>query len=132
MFPKLFQGFQRQCIRGFSKSIHTQMCIASLFHERNKINDQWRKKIDEWNDDEDEQRRAFQEEEEGERKRKNSNSHPEKRERATQQRQLKCDITGKIKEIGSVDCNCKRMCTVKKSETYLIHYEGGCGIIPRK
>ena len=131
MFPKLFQGLPSQCIQGFSKSIHTQMCIASLFEQRNKVNNEWRKKVDEWNDDEDEQRRAFHEEEKEE-KRKNSNSHPEKRERATQQRQLKCDITGKTKEIGSVDCNCKRMCTVKKSETYLIHYEGGCGIIPRK
>jgi hypothetical protein len=129
MFPKLFQGLPSHCIKGFSKSIHTQMCIASLFEQRNKVNNEWRKKVDEWNDDEDEQRRAFHEEEE---KRKNSNSHPEKRERATQQQQLTCDITGKTKKIGSVDCNCKRMCTVKKSETYLIHYEGGCGIIPRK
>lgn len=129
MFPKLIQGLQSQCIRGFSKSIHTQMCIASLFEQRNKVNNEWRKKVDEWNDDEDEQRRAFHEEEE---KRKNSNSHPEKRKRVTQQQELTCDITGKTKKIGSVDCNCKRMCEVKKSETYLIHYEGGCGIIPRK
>jgi hypothetical protein len=130
MFPKLFQGFQQsQYIRGFSKSIHTQMCIASLFHQRKKVNDEWRKKVDEWNDDEDEQRRAFHEEEEGERKRKNSNLHPEKEK---EQRQFECDITGKIKKIGSVDCTCKRNCIVKQSETYLIHYEGGCGSIPIK
>ena len=124
MFPKWFQGIQSH-IRGFSKSMHTQMCITSLFEQRNKVNNEWRNKVDEWKDDEDEQRRAFHEEEEEEEKRKNSHLHTEKRERATRQRQLKCDITGKIKEIGSVDCNCKRMCTVKKSETYLIHYEGG-------
>ena len=97
------------------------MCLDSLFDQRKKINDEWKKKENEWNDDEDEQRRVFHEEE-------RNDLHSEKR----QQPQLKCEMTNKAKTPGSIDCDCKRMCTVKKSETYTIYYEGGIGVIPKK
>jgi hypothetical protein len=120
MFLKLFQGFQAVqgrcvCVQGFAKKIHTQMCLASLFDQRVKIDKEWKKVENEWNDDEDEQRRIFHEEE--------SRNFQEKK-------QIKCEMTGKPKRIGSVDCNCKSICTAKKSETYTIQYEGGVGIIP--
>jgi hypothetical protein len=120
MFLKLFQGVQGRCacVQGFAKKIHTQMCLASLFDQRVKINKEWKKVDNEWNDDEDEQRRIFHEEEE------RSRNFQEKT-------QIKCEMTGKTKRIGSVDCNCKSMCTAKKSETHTIHYEGGVGIIPK-
>ena len=117
MFIKLFQQGVRgvRGVRG-TKQIHTQICLGSLFDQRKKINDEWKKKENEWNDDEDEQRRVFHEEE----------------TRGVQKPQLKCEITGKPKLPGSIDCNCKGMCTVKKSETHIIHYEGGIGIISKK
>ena len=63
MFLTSFQG--QQVIRGFSKKIHTQMCIASLFgrqREHNKVtNDKVEK--NEWKDDDDEQKQIFYEEE---------------------------------------------------------------------
>jgi hypothetical protein len=93
------------------------MCIASLFNQRLKIDKEWKKIENEWNDDEDEQRRIFHEEE-------RSRNFQEKK-------QIKCEITGKTKRIGSIDCDCKSMCTAKKSETHIIHYEGGVGIIPK-
>ena len=118
MFIKLFQQGVRgvRGVRG-TKQIHTQICLGSLFDQRKKINDEWKKKENEWNDDEDEQRRAF---------------HEEEKRKIQENKQLTCEITGKAKHPGSVDCNCKRMCTVKKSETYLIYYEGGIGVIPKK
>ena len=110
MFLKLFQGVQGSCVRGFAKQIHTQMCLNSLFDQRRQVEN-------EWDDDEHEQKRAF---------------HEEEKRKIQENKQLTCEITGKAKHPGSVDCNCKRMCTAKKSETYLIHYEGGVGIIPKK
>ena len=75
MFLKLFQG--QQVIRGFSKNIHTQMCIASLFGQHHcKIEN-------EWNDDDDEQKQIFYEEE------KNSSLEKSKQELKC----VKCDIT---------------------------------------
>jgi hypothetical protein len=113
-------------IKSFTKQLHTQMCIDSLFDQRKKINDEWKKKENEWDDDEHEQRRAFREEEE-----ERNDLHSEKRQQPQQQPQLKCEMTNKAKTPGSVDCDCKRMCRVKKSETYLIYYEGGIGVIPK-
>jgi hypothetical protein len=104
MFIKLFQG--QQVIQGFSKKIHTQMCIASLFgrqREHNKVtNDKVEK--NEWKDDDDEQKQIFYEEE--------KNNSLEKSKQA-----FKCDITKYLRS--------------NKSETYLIQYEGGVGILSK-
>ncbi len=113
MLPKLlnnFIGFQG--VRGFTKQIHTQMCLNALFDQRRKIEN-------EWNDDEDEQRRVFHEEE-------------KTNVKGQEKKQLKCEITGKPKQFGSFDCSCSGMCMTRLSETHLIHYEGGVGIIPKK
>jgi hypothetical protein len=56
----------------------------------------------------------------------------EESRRRLQRQQLKCEITGKTKRPGSFDCTCNGVCMVKKSETHLIHYEGGVGIVPKK
>jgi hypothetical protein len=123
MFLKLVQGIKRVG-GGFGKQIHTQMCLVSLFDQRRKVENEWKKvenewkKVEnEWEDDEHEQKRAFHEEETRVQK---------------QQQQLKCEITGKAKRPGSLDCACKGICMARKSETHLIHYEGGVGIIPKK
>ena len=122
MFLKLLSGVkyqgQGQSVRGFAKQIHTQMCLAALFDQRCKVENEWRKNQNEWDDDEHEQRRVFHEE--------------ELRVYKEKGRQLKCEVTGKNKRPGSLDCGCKDMCMVKKSETHLIYYEGGTGIIPKK
>jgi len=125
MFLKMFQGVQGvqsqgvRGIRGFMKRIHTQMCLSSLFDQRRKVENEWKKVENEWDDDEHEQKRAFYEEEK-------RYVHQEKVQ------QLKCEITATSKRPGSTDCTCKGMCIVRKSETHLIHYEGGVGIIPKK
>jgi len=110
MFIKLFQG--QQGIKGFSKKIHTQMCIASLFgrqREHNKVtNDKVEK--NEWKDDDDEQKQIFYEEE------KNSSLEKSKQEFKC----VKCDIT-----------KCSRSSMANKSETYIIQYEGGVGILSK-
>ena len=116
MFLKLVQGIKRVGGGGFGKHIHTQMCLSSLFDQRRKVENEWRKVENEWDDDEHEQKRAF---------------HEEERRKMQENKQPKCEMTGKAKRAGSVDCNCKRMCTAKKSETYLIHYEGGVGIVSK-
>ena len=108
MFLKFVQS---RCVGGFVKQIHTQMCLAALFDQRRKVEN-------EWDDDEHEQKRVFHEEE--------MRVHQEKG------LQLKCEITGKTKRQGSLDCTCKGMCMARKSETHLIHYEGGVGIISKK
>jgi hypothetical protein len=120
MFLKLFQG---SYVRVFAKQIHTQMCLNSLFDKRRqvendwkKVENDWKKVENEWEDDEHEQKRAF---------------HEEEKRKMQENKQLTCDITGKAKHPGSVDCNCKRMCRAKKSETYLIHYEGGVGVVSK-
>ena len=118
MFLKLLQGLKSecQCGRGFVKQIHTQMCLAALFDQRRKVENEWKKVENEWEDDDHEQKRAFHEE-----------------DKCVQREQyLKCEITGKSKRPGSLDCTCKDMCMARKSETHLIHYEGGVGIIPKK
>lgn len=117
MFLNLFKS---EAIRGFTRRVHTQVCLVSLFEQRQKVENQWRKEQAnqmEWNDDEDEQRRVFHEEE-GKKIVPNNNNKKE---------QLKCEITGKLKQESQ--CECKGMCLAKKSETYLIHYEGGVGFI---
>jgi len=121
MFLKLFRGSQG--LQVAKKQLHTQMCLMSLFDQRRKVENEWKKvenewkknpvKQIEWNDDEDEQRRVF---------------HEEERRRVRQQ--FKCEITDKPKNQG--DCECKGMCSAKQSETYLIHYEGGVGTVPKK
>ena len=110
MFLKFLKGFKNQCVQrgGFAKQIRTQMCLAALFDQRRKVEN-------EWHDDEDEQKRAF---------------HQEETPRLMQE--LKCEITDKLKRPGSLDCTCTGMCMARKSETHLIHYEGGIGIIPKK
>jgi hypothetical protein len=119
MFLKLLQGLKSECQcvgRGFVKQIHTQMCLAALFDERRKNENEWKNVENEWEDDDHEQKRAFHEED----------------KRVQREQQHKCEITGKSKRPGSLDCTCKGMCMVRKSETHLIHYEGGVGIIPKK
>ena len=108
MFLQLFKS---PGIRGFSKKIHTQMCLASLFRQQQ----QHRKVENEWNDDEDEQRQIFHEEE--------RNNSLEK-----SKQQFKCDIT---KCSGLVHCNCENKCVENKPDTYIIYYEGGTGIISK-
>ena len=103
MFLKLFKVYHCKEIRYFAKKIHTQMCLASLFDQRRKVQN-------EWNDDDDEQKQIFYEEE--------RNNLLEK-----SNQQLKCDIA---KCSGLDNCKCKN-----KSETYIIQYEGGVGIISR-
>jgi hypothetical protein len=118
MFLKLFQS---AAVRGFTRRVHTQMCLASLYDQRRIVENEWKKHQAnqfEWNDDEDEQRHAFHEEE---RKKIISNHKNE---------QLRCEITEKTKRQN--DCECNDMCMAKKSETYLIHYEGGVGTIQKK
>ena len=109
MFLKLFQG--QKVIRDFSKKIHTQMCIASMFvrREHRKV------EKNEWNDDDDEQKQIFYEEE------KNSSLEKSKQ-------QFKCDIT---KCSCLIHCNCENECMENKSKTYLIQYEGCVGIISK-
>ena len=121
MFLKLLQGVQGVQNQGrvFTKRFHTQMCLATLFDQRRKVENKWKNM--EWNDDEDEQRRAFQEEE-------RKNIQKQKKD----QQNLKCEITDKIKRPGSIDCTCKEICMARKSETYIIHYEGGIGMIQNK
>ena len=115
MFLKLFQGVQGSCVRGFAKQIHTQLCLNSLFDQCRQVENVWKKVENEWDDDEHEQKRAFQEEE----------------KRCVQQ--FKCEITATSKRPGSIDCTCKGMCMARKSETHIIHYEGGgVGIVPKK
>jgi hypothetical protein len=94
------------------------MCLTALFDQRRKVENDWKKVENEWEDDEHEQKRAFHEE--------------DTRVQKQQQEQLKCVITGKAKHPGSLDCSCKGICMARKSETHLIHYEGGVGIITKK
>jgi len=109
MFLKSFQG--QQVIRDFSKKIHTQMCLASLFGRREHP----KVETNEWKDDDDEQKQIFYEEE------KNSSLEKSKQ-------QFKYDIT---KCSCLVRCNCENECMENKSKTYLIQYEGGVGIISK-
>ena len=98
MFLQLFKG---PGIRDFSKKIHTQMCLASLFGKTPKV------QKNEWNDDDDEQKQIFYEEE------KNNSLEKSKQ-------QFKRDIT---KCSGLVNCNCENKCMANNSDTYLINYE---------
>ena len=119
MFLKLIQGVRRG-FPMFSKQIHTQMCLNALFDQRRTIENKWKNVQNEWKDDEDEQRRAFHEEEE----KKNFQNYKKEQE-------LKCEITGKTKRPGSIDCDCKGICMTRVSEIYTIHYEGGVGIVKK-
>lgn len=113
MFLKLFKG----CAGVLSNRFHTQRCIDVLFDQRRKVEDEWRKNQTEWNDDEDEQRRAFYEEE-------------GKKNQIDKQPKLNCEVTKRMKV--PTDCECKNVCCVRLSETHLIYYEGGVGIIKKK
>ena len=117
MFLKLSQGVRGSCVRGFAKQIHTQMCLVTLFDQRRRVENEWKNVENEWEDDDHEQKRAF---------------HEEERKKMQEKKQITCEMTGKAKRTDSFDCNCKHMCTAKKSETYTIYYEGGVGIIPKK
>jgi hypothetical protein len=97
MFLQLFKG---RGVRGFARKIHTQMCLASLFRQ------QHRKVVNEWNDDDDEQRQIFHEEE-------INRGHAA----------VPSDMGTSS---GLVHCTHEN-----KPDTYMIHYEGGVGIISR-
>jgi superfamily II DNA/RNA helicase len=86
----------------------------------NELEKEWKKSENEWNDDEHEQRQIFDQRERKERK--------EQKEEET----FKCEITNKPKRPSTVDCNCEFGCMAKMSETFIIHYEGGVGIISKK
>jgi hypothetical protein len=119
----LLNLFQRCHFQGnnkyFSKNIHTQMCITSLFGKVLDHEKQHRKVVNEWNDDDDEQKKFFYEEERNKSLLEKSNQ------------QLKLDNAKPLL------CRCKNKCVENKSdksdkpETYIIHYEGGVGIISR-
>jgi hypothetical protein len=97
----------------------------SLVSQRRKVENEWKKELEktenesenEWNDDEHEQRRIF-----------DQNEQKEQKEEET----FKCEITNKPKRPSTVDCNCEYGCMAKISETFLIQYEGGVGIISKK
>jgi hypothetical protein len=97
----------------------------SLVSQRRKVENEWKKELEktenesenEWNDDEHEQRRIF-----------DQNEQKEQKEEET----FKCEITNKPKRPSTVDCNCEYGCMAKMSETFIIHYEGGVGIISKK
>jgi hypothetical protein len=95
----------------YSDSIFLQR--RQVENEWKKSENEWKKSENEWNDDEHEQRRIFDEKE---------------KEKET----FKCEITNKPKRPSTVDCNCEFGCMAKMSETFLIHYEGGVGIISKK
>lgn len=94
----------------------------SLVSQRRKVENEWKNELEkvenesenEWNDDEHEQKRIF--------------DRNEQKEEET----FKCEITNKSKRPSTVDCNCEYGCMAKISETFLIHYEGGVGIISKK
>jgi hypothetical protein len=121
MFLKFTQGLRNGML---AKRIHTQMCLSSLFNQRRITENKWKNVKNQWNDDEDEQRRAFHEEEQ----RKNVESIKKEKK---QEQQLKCEITGTSKRPGSTDCECNGMCITRKSETHIIHYKGGVGMISK-
>jgi hypothetical protein len=106
MFLQLFKG---RGVRGFAKKIHTQMCLASLFRQ------QHRKVVNEWNDDDDEQRQIFHEEE-----RNRGHAVPSDPLPIFEGRGQRGTCS------GLVHCNYET-----KPDTYMIHYEGGVGIISR-
>ena len=85
----------------------------SIFSQRRQAENEWKRVENEWNDDEHEQRQIFDQKE---------------KEKET----FKCEITKKIKRPGTIDCNCEFGCMAIMSETFLIHYEGGVGIISKK
>ena len=93
---------------------------------KNELEKEWKKSENEWNDDEHEQRRIFDQREQKERK--EQKEQKEEKEEET----FKCEITNKPKRPSTVDCNCEYGCMAKMSETFLIHYEGGVGIISKK
>ena len=109
MFLQLFKG---RGVQAFAKKNHTQMCIASLFRQEQ----QHRKVENEWNDDEDEQRQIFDEDEKN-----RGHAVP-----LTPCPYLKGGVRGERTSSGLVHCTHEN-----KSDTYIIHYEGGTGIISR-
>jgi hypothetical protein len=106
MFLQLFKS---QGVRGFAKKIHTQMCLASLFRQ------QHRKVVNEWNDDDDEQRQIFHEEE-----RNRGHAVPSDPLPVFEGRGQRGTCS------GLVHCNYET-----KPDTYIIYYEGGTGIISK-
>ena len=86
----------------------------SIFLERRQVENEWKRVENEWNDDEHEQRQIFDEKE---------------KEKEKEKEIFKCEITNKP---VTIDCNCEFGCMAKMSESFLIHYEGGVGIISKK
>jgi len=120
MFLQLFKG---PGIQAFAKKIHTQMCLASLFRQQ-----QHRKVENEWNDDDDEQRQMFHEEERNRVHAVPSDPLPIFEGRGQRGTVGSLYIT---KYSGLVHCNYENKCVENKPDTYMIHYEGGVGIISR-
>lgn len=108
MFLQLFKG---RGVQAFAKKIHTQMCLASLFRQQQ----QDRKVVNEWIDDEDEQKQIF---------------HEEERNRGHAVPLTPCPHLNGGGQRGT--CSGLVHCTHEnKPDTYIIHYEGGVGIISR-
>ena len=103
---KFFRGIQF-----LKKSDITYSYSDSIFLERRQVENEWKNSENEWNDDEHEQQRIIDQKEE---------------------EVFKCEITNKSKRPGTVDCNCEFGCMAKMSDMFLIHYEGGVGIISKK
>jgi len=124
---KSFRNISIQLRGKFKKSGDsiTYSYSDSLVSQRRKVENEWKKELEktenesenEWNDDEHEQRRIFDQKEQKEQK---------------EEETFKCEITNKPKRPSTVDCNCEYGCMAKISETFIIHYEGGVGIISKK
>ena len=124
---KSFRNISLQLRGKFKKSGDsiTYSYSDSLVSQRRKVENEWKKELEktenesenEWNDDEHEQRRIFDQKEQKEQK---------------EEETFKCEITNKPKRPSTVDCNCEYGCMAKISETFIIHYEGGVGIISKK
>jgi hypothetical protein len=137
---KSFRNISIQLRGKFKKSGDsiTYSYSDSLVSQRRKVENEWKKELEnewknklekmenEWNDDEHEQRRIFDQREQKERKEQKEQKEQKEEEN------FKCEITNKPKRPSTVDCNCEYGCMAKISETFLIHYEGGVGIISKK
>jgi len=109
---KFFRGIQF-----LKKSGITYSFSDSIFLERRQVENEWKNSENEWSDDEYEQQQIFD---------KQNQEYIQEKEK------FKCEITNKPKRTGIIDCNCEFGCMAKISDTFLIHYEGGVGIISKK
>ena len=112
---KFFRGIQFLKKSGNNRGItYSYSDSDSIFLERRQVENEWKRVENEWNDDEHEQRQIFDEKE---------------KEKEKEKEIFKCEITNKP---VTIDCNCEFGCMAKMSESFLIHYEGGVGIISKK